>query len=214
MNFLFTVIVLTCVNILLFQLCWCYRELLATNKTCFSATNTTKSTYYTFNAPLDGIIEGIKLEYSSGIGVTCAIAHSKSYWGCGIYDLMVILMKINVTNINNNNGIGEMLFPNLQINGLFYHYERCSKCSIDNYEIYNVTPDDDILYLISPSYTYNVNTDDTFLLQYCETVCGHTIGDNSGTTCAKVYFLYTDTLTPTYLPTENPTNHPTCNPTS
>merc|ERR1719463_410351 len=71
------------------------------------------------------------------------------------------------------------------------NYGSCSNnCDVLRYSMNGYDSDSDTLRLVDTANPHTVSVDDTFSLQYSEGCCGSSTGDNSGTACADVYFLY------------------------
>ena len=68
------------------------------------------------------------------------------------------------------------------------------ECNVFWYKMHDpINPYDansEIVKLIDDSNPYSVLTTDVFSLQYSEGCCSWSTGDNSGTSCAEVYFIY------------------------
>ena len=166
--------------------------MLASEETCFDSINASFASDYMFNAPYDGIIEGMVLFYEDSalsVGVTCALANPLNYWGCIPNWLMVTLQ--NVTN--KTTATGSVLFPTSDgYNNISITAGNCAECNIHYYIMDDYDSYADPLIVQSRNTRYTVTTDDVFSLQMCEAACKTTGGDNNGTTCASVYFIYSE----------------------
>lgn len=61
-------------------------------------------------------------------------------------------------------------------------------CTHQFYTMTGQDIDDDVITWDGTS--YNVTTDDQFMMQVGEGCCGFTTSDNAGYVCAEIYFLY------------------------
>ena len=191
------------------------REILAHSNACFHAQLSNQSTI--FNAPVNGHLTGIKLVYING-SVTCVDNFDQSTWvKWGCYDPFY-LNFIHVTDASNH--IGEAYYPQtntagFSLTGSGTYYSECDvdACGYHQYLLENQTANDTEMTWVGPS--YNITTDDLFMLQYSEACCSYGV-DNHGTTCADVYFLYDEyyTVSPTTDPSNDPTQEPTTMPTN
>ena len=199
--------------------CVSYTEVLATSNTCFAAVNTTLSASYLFTAPRNGIIEGFKLTYNSGAGVTCDYyRYANSYWGCSGYPNSNGSIMITLTSVSNTQtATGQSIYPSSDSDGITYFKTYCSTCTNQGYRLSGYDYNSNPLIITSSTTFTTVTTSDIFSLQWCEPACGSSTGDNAGSTCATVYFLYTSfdpTPNPTDRPTVAPTDKPSISPTS
>ena len=175
-------------------LCNGYSEIEASSNTCFSATDTTTSSSYLFNAPENGVIKGIKLSYNSGSGINCNVnRYPYSPWGCTASKIMVMLIRVTDTSL----ATGEIIYPTLDTNdvdsstyGNTLCYDSFGTACPNKYVMGSSNSYTDPLLLVSDSTTFSVTTSDIFSLQICESICAYTLQDNGGTTCATVTFLY------------------------
>ena len=176
---------------------------LAKSKACFSATTYVNN--YTFNPPYNGQIIGIRLIHQSG-SVTCDYEHREgTNWGCLPDDFYVQMIE--------HDG-GSIYYPTNTTQGVDYTASlgSCNKgCSIWYYQMRNNDVNDTSIEFIDYSNRYQVDISQTFSLQYSEGCCDFSAGDNNGTSCADVYFIYSNitTLVPTMYPTSNPSKFPT-----
>eukprot|EP01084_Bolivina_argentea_P256075 431011_1 len=159
-------------------------EVLASSNACFSASSY-QSTI--FNAPIDGQLVGVSLRHNdNGVGLVTCNGDEWSNWGCGT------TFMVNFVHVTDNtNYIGETYYPTTNTEGVtILNTASCVKgCNVHGYLLNGAHPyaNEDIG-LRGPS--YQINTNDQFMLQYSEACCQTSISDNSGTSCAKVYFLY------------------------
>ena len=177
----------------------------ATDHACFNARKPDLSTI--FNAPKNGTIIGIQLNYINGF-VTCddkGYAPYTTNWGCSITRLGFFTMFLRVRDASNF--IGDLYYPqnttfDIQIwddpnwflepptTDWSEYHENC-QCNLGIYNLTTANARNSSSYsLINPS--YNVTTSDQFMLQYLEACCHDYLNneDNNGTTCASVDFLY------------------------
>ena len=113
-------------------------------------------------------------------------------------------------------GSNELYYPTITTEGItIYNTEpACANgngCDVHAYLMDNYVATDPMIELIDETNIYNVYTSEIFSVQYSEGCCGTYVGDNVGTACADVYFLYLNdpTVSPTYGPTRDPTTAPT-----
>eukprot|EP01084_Bolivina_argentea_P253247 425330_1 len=192
--------VITVALLVLFYGSDAYSEVLAATNACVSSTDRTVSNI--FNAPQNGMIEGIKFVYKSG-QLRCATSALYTHWGCNFLptyqDIQVVLHHV----IDNVNKYGEEYYP---VNGetfdlsFYSDWSGCGGCCSQyatfpgspttyRYRINGYNYDSNELIIMNPKYTVNIA--DEFMLQHTEgyIACN---GDNHGSTCAEVYFLYKD----------------------
>ena len=141
---------------------------------------------YKFSPPYNGEINGVKLVHTTG-GVTCATNRDNTNWGClGTSDI-----RVNVIN----EGTSSPIYPTDTTTGIYdirkWNQDGSCSCIYHEYKITGETPNSAEYSLIDANNTNTVSTTDSFSLQYSEGCCGQSIGDNSGTSCADVYFYYT-----------------------
>ena len=170
-----------------------YKEILASNNTCLNAVDGNFAFNYKFNAPYNGTISGIRLVHNSG-GMTCDGTKDSTNWGCHTVegDLMMInLLKIGSHETSATNGV--TLYPTNTDTDYVDEIWSYS-CGVTVYEYsmssYSVNSDELVLYSVITN--YDVSRNDSFILGWNEPVCNVSTSDNSGTTCATVYFLYSD----------------------
>eukprot|EP01083_Nonionella_stella_P156791 508145_1 len=178
-------------------------KVLASDLACFNAVERNESTI--FNAPMSGTLMGIELIYQYG-SVDCG-ENSRwrtSHWGCSWEDkdnpLMIFLEQVtDSTSYTGTKYYPTTLTDDINITKIGYYMK-------------NGHHSDYTFALINP--TYVISTSDTFMLQYGE-ASGQYNGDNDGSVCAGVYFIYvyasdkkdpicisgTDTLDGKYEPT-------------
>mmetsp|Transcript_74446 Transcript_74446/g.66974 ORF Transcript_74446/g.66974 Transcript_74446/m.66974 type:complete len:352 (+) Transcript_74446:3-1058(+) len=156
---------------------------------CFDSTS--HSTGYEFSPPFDGEIIGITLVHTSG-DVSCRLPldDTGSNWGCAQQEMMVVVVDSN----------NDVYYPKDTTQGItsISYYDSTttsvSYCQSGYPSIYSMQGTYDAfsstLEFIDEDNTYSVTTSDIFSLQYSEGTCGFTISDNSGISCAEVYFIY------------------------
>lgn len=190
-----------------------FTEVLATNNACAYTTNHMATI---FNAPQNGIISGIKAVYSHGSAINCNTGFcpsTQAKWGCHCWDdrrFMIEMMQ--VTNASNYAGI--TIYPTISTTGyISIETTSCSRgCTQGLYEmngqsLYNNT-------ILWDGATYEITTNDQFMLQCAEGCCYSNVGDNEGYVCAQIYFLYAPTNSPTTAPSVSPSNAPSSSPTN
>ena len=172
----------------------------ATNAACFNAQFFIFSTI--FNAPQNGTIAGIQLNYING-SVNCdddLLSSSPStYWGCSKNRLGFFTMFLRVTDAAFFTG--ELYYPQNTTQDIQFWADPSWPPDVKNHSdcqcnlgIYNLTTanasNSPSFHLINP--LYNVTTNDQFMLQYLKACCPTYFrdGTNFGTTCASVDFLY------------------------
>ena len=166
-------------------------KILATENACYSATAFV--TDYNFQAPVDGTVVGVELEYVSG-GVTCDYRnYAQSNWGCdGIDDdyLWMNFLRIN------NDGTEDTLYPTTTTDDVLnlqsYSCSNGRGCNVYRNQMNGYDPYSSSIVFMDTANPIAVTVDDTFSVQYSEGCCESSTGDNSGTACAKVYFYYSD----------------------
>eukprot|EP01084_Bolivina_argentea_P050630 93121_1 len=155
---------------------------LASTKACFNAMDRELSTI--FNAPVSGTIIGIKLVHESG-SVYCNGA-GYTNWGCEYFGQGMLTYLEKVVEMGNDLGYptGEKYYPTSETNDITseYDYGWSQVYKMSTFDIYS----EQVLF-INPKYT--VTQSDQFMLQYSE-ADGESRGDNAGTACASVYFVY------------------------
>ena len=160
-------------------------RVLAQKSACYDATSFVTDS--NFNAPFSGELIGIELEFASG-GITCDYrSYANTHWGCHYsnYDFMVQMIKEGA-----NAGTYYPSGSTENVNSIS-NYGSCSNnCDVLRYSMNGYDSDSDTLRLVDTANPHTVSVDDTFSLQYSEGCCGSSTGDNSGTACADVYFLY------------------------
>ena len=142
---------------------------------CFSAVSWTPAD--AFSPPYNGRISGIRLVHTRG-NVTCNIDTPGTNWG-GCAGLHVSLFLYR-------NGTTIQYYPTYNTNGITvdsFRYGIIHRFFIDGYNSSSPT-----LVMSQPS--YDVKISDKFVLLYTEAEMGFTTHDNSGTSCADVYFIY------------------------
>lgn len=197
-------------------------EVFASSNVCFSSSSDTYPLNYKFNAPYNGIIQGVRLKHTSGTTTCSRYTTGYTYWGgasgvtyaCGI---RVKLLKIlSGATISSQSAI---LYPTNDTYDIeSINYSSNPGCSCNQQQVRTSLYDDTSSELIFYSNTtmYNVSKDDQFILGICEGVCQVSVTDNDGNSCANVSFFYHYIFTPqpTYQPTNEPTYQPTKNTTS
>eukprot|EP01083_Nonionella_stella_P172358 591303_1 len=169
-------------------------KVLASDNACFNAIERDESTI--FNAPLSGTLMGIELIYQSG-SVNCD-RYNYSHWGCArsfhdyVWDdfphkkddpFMIFLEQVT----DSTSYTGTKYYPTMRTDDII------NITKIEDYLCwYHMDPESftihsPLMALINP--TYIVSTSDTFMLQYGE-ASGQSNGDNDGSVCASVYFIY------------------------
>jgi len=154
---------------------------LAAENVCYSATSFQSDS--NFNAPVDGDLIGIELEFASG-GVTCDHRnYANTHWGCHWNSGAMMVQMINVA--------GGTLYPTATTQNVdsLYTYASCD-CDVFRYYMTGYDFDSDVLRLVDADNPNTVSVDDAFSLQYSEGCCSSSTGDNEGTACADVYFIY------------------------
>eukprot|EP01084_Bolivina_argentea_P024595 45819_1 len=192
-----------------------YVEVLASSNACYSATSRTASNV--FNAPQPGIISGIRIVHNSG-SVKCTVGSVPTNFGCNQAGMWEFIAMILFRVTDETNKYGEEYYPvNSQTTGLseWRHWNThfpstCYEPTVPGaktflYNMNNYNWDSNELILLNPQ--YSVTTNDKFMLQYSEGYV-QCAGDNTGTGCSTVYFLY-QTNPPTMFPTQPPT-HKNC----
>jgi len=160
-------------------------KMLATENACFSATEFL--TEYDFHAPADGEVVGVELEHVSG-GITCATSLAQAHWGCRNNWFMLNFLEYG------DDGSDSAIFPSSTMEGMtnFGQYGSCPNghgCS-GNFQMSAYSVDSATLVMQDEANPFAVTTADTFSFQVSEGCCGTSTSDNSGVSCAKVYFLY------------------------
>ena len=91
-------------------------------------------------------------------------------------------------------GTSSVIYPTDTTNDIYdighWNVPGCS-CNYHAYKITDKTPDSSECLSIDENNRNTTSTIDLFSLQYSEGCCGDSTGDNSGTSCADVYFHYT-----------------------
>ena len=166
-----------------------HAETLASNNTCFSMVDGDYALDYKFSAPYNGILSGVRLVHNAG-GITCN-GGELTNWGCVTDNsIRTNVLKISSSETSSRNGV--TLYPtgsdtdDIDItstsscgDATFYWYRM---------SLYDYSSDQLILY--SSSTTYQVSKNESFILGAKEPVCGSSTSDNEGTTCATIYFMY------------------------
>ena len=185
-----------------------YEYVLASDHACFSAIAYNSSDI--IKAPRNGTLSGVQFIYNDdSAGLLCgqsANGVKASRWGCNKDDSngnhnnrsYTFLLKI----VDKTRYYGDLYYPiydetvdvNMVIPGSQHNYTQCLGnygCIYGSYWLNGVDANyASNLTLIEPS--YNVTTNDEFWLQYSEGCChaASYYADNSGSTCATVYFIY------------------------
>ena len=147
---------------------------------CFDAT---KKSTDTFNAPFAGTITGIKLVHSSG-GTTCDYRISNpTNFGCSIWGGNLMTMMIA-------DGYGTLYPTSTTENINKFDTVNCGDCQVSWWNLDGSNYDSNELIITDSNNPYAITTDQVFSLQNFEGCCGTSTGDNSGASCAIVYFLY------------------------
>eukprot|EP01084_Bolivina_argentea_P265605 450278_1 len=163
--------------------------LLASENVCFNAK---KKLYdYTFNPPANGIISGIKLVHTSG-DVRCSQLDTLgTAFGCG-NGWGAPNGALLVEMIEEIPGEKKTYYPATGTDGFNLQSGlTCANgggCSYAWYELAGYAGDETEIQFNNP--TYEVTKSQEFSIQYGEGCCGESTEDNSGTACAKVYFIY------------------------
>eukprot|EP01084_Bolivina_argentea_P265606 450284_1 len=163
--------------------------LLASENVCFNAK---KKLYdYTFNPPANGIISGIKLVHTSG-DVRCSQLDTLgTAFGCG-NGWGAPNGALLVEMIEEIPGEKKTYYPATGTDGFNLRAGlQCTNgggCSIGHYDLAGYTGEATEIQFNNP--TYEVTKSQEFSIQYGEGCCGESTEDNSGTACAKVYFIY------------------------
>eukprot|EP01084_Bolivina_argentea_P036125 66857_1 len=182
------------------------QSVLAKNNACFSATNYT--TAYRFNAPFGGEIYGITLVHKSG-GVTCGVGYAWTNWGCDVTAGWFHVQMIKEAGTNS-----QTYYPITTTNDVtgLTLYSTCSNgCNARSYKMTSYSNSDATIMLIDNSNPRSVSVNDVFSLQYGEGCCDVSTFDNSGVSCADVYFMYSyidPTQSPTRYSSKSPTKQP------
>lgn len=184
----------------------------ASDLACYDAKSF--ETEYYFNAPAAGSLVGIELEWVSG-GVTCDYSrYPYENWGCDGWGTDRLFMNLLQ---HQNDGSKDRIYPTSSTDGLTELGSwSCSNGCTARYSVFSGVYDaaSPSLVWVDEANPITVTTSDTFSLQYSEGCCGSSTGDNDGTACAKVHFLYPEPLGPTSEPTTaEPTAVPTGSPT-
>eukprot|EP01084_Bolivina_argentea_P050629 93119_1 len=155
---------------------------LASTKACFNAVNRELSTI--FNAPVSGTIIGVELVHESG-AVYCN-GQGYTNWGCEYFGQGMLTYLEKVVEMGNDLGYptGEKYYPTSATDDITteYDYGWSKVYKMSTFNIYS-----ERVLFINPK--YNVAQSDQFMLQYSE-ADGASRGDNAGTACASVYFMY------------------------
>eukprot|EP01083_Nonionella_stella_P306172 1071122_1 len=164
---------------------------------------------YEFSPPYDGEIIGIKLQHKSGL-VTCGGGTANSFWGCGSFPtrIYVEMIKHDATTIT--------YYPTATTDGIssLNTVSNCD-CSVIFYLLSGYGGGSAFIELRDSDNLQQVSTSDTFSIQYGEGCCGYATGDNAGTACADVYFIYSEPITdPSNEPSTDPSSQPTHKPSS
>ena len=154
------------------------------DEACFNAI--TKSAD-TFNAPFAGQITGIKLVHSDG-GTTCDFRHyDQTNFGCSIGTGYLMTMMIA-------DGYGTLYPTSTTENIDRFDTISCGDCQVGWWNLHGSNYNSDELIITDSDNPYNVTIDQVFSLQNFEGCCGSSTGDNLGTSCATVYFLYEESM--------------------
>ena len=166
---------------------------------CFSSADRTIATI--FSAPFEGVVDAVELEYVSGPGVTCSTSQAKTNWGC-LYPHPDGAIQVTLQRTSNGNAWGSLEYPKLNEPGASFPgiFSNCPDCSILSWTSASYNHSSPNLVMLGQM---TVDSGDTFSLQTCEAACPISFGDNEGTTCAKVIFIYSSFIT------KNPTSEPT-----
>ena len=181
-----------------------YEYVLASDNACFYARYYDRSTI--IKAPQNGTLTGVKLIFNGDTKrLKCGDNSGTSNWGCnqnGNNRSYTFLLKVVDLDLY----YGELLYPiydetndvNVQLPGDTYQYDKCEGnygCIYGSYYLDGLNANSVSNFtLINPS--YNITANDTFWLQYSEGCCHAALPkkayytDNSGYTCATVYFVY------------------------
>eukprot|EP01084_Bolivina_argentea_P139225 244929_1 len=193
-------------------------EILVSESACYNSKNF--ATKWTFNPPYNGIIIGIKLVYDSG-SVNCDYTRfSPTKWGC-VWQQQSIMIEM-IKQFEDNDV--QTYYPTATTNGIYgikwFNSNNCNRghtCSIWYYHMQNYGNNGSIIEIVDNTNPYSVCIEDVFSIQYSEGCCNFVTGDNAGSACADVYFLYSEfypTTNPTLSPTENPSISPSTDPST
>ena len=173
-------------------------EVLASSNTCLNSFDGNFALNYKFNAPYSGILNGIRLVYNSG-GMTCGTDTDVTNWGCHTHTQGDLIL-INLLNVASDETLaknGVTLFPTggdtEYVGNISSH--SCG-ATLYTYSMFFYDINSDELVLHSSSTSYEISTNDSFILGWEEAICNTSTSDNSGTTCATAYLLYSDIYAP------------------
>ena len=180
---------------------------------CFSASTVLYN--HTFNPTYTGTVSAVKLVHTSG-SVTCGTNHDYSNWGC-LGTPLVYLVE------HHDDGTVHEVLPTVDtLSGYgYYSWNYCSaddgnKCTSWGYTSSGQDADSAELVWTDSTLNLYVSTSDILSLQYSEACCEGVVdldgGGNDGLSCAKVYFQYDSTPSPTTAPSASPTSSPTDTP--
>ena len=166
-------------------------------ESCYSAASFDRSAT-TVTAPSTGTITGIRVSYNSG-SVTCATgeAGSSSNFGCtsNTYGSMFMVALYKVTDASSSPIAVELSYPTSTSSQDVTDFETLSDtcanadgCSRFQYKITGQGVSDQQMAITGPE--YQVSEGDEFLFVFTEAFSGESTGDNQGTACAQVYFVY------------------------
>eukprot|EP01083_Nonionella_stella_P099847 280913_1 len=192
---------------------------LAAEDRCFDSRAYTEG--YEFSPPYDGQIIGIKLQHKSGL-VDCNVdvhpnTEGLTFWGCEGRSWLFIEIILHEQ-------IGVTYYPTATTDGISGLQplgctpdELSWGCSVQYYYLagYDGRNSPYIEFRDSDNLK-EVSVHHSFSIQYGEGCCDVARPDNAGTSCADVYFIYTNIYTddPTSDPTSTPTLKPTRAPTT
>ena len=185
-----------------------YEYVLASNSACFKARVYDQSTI--IQSPKDGILAGVKLIFESGGNLRCGLSSrgvGPSNWGCdnenaqGETNIRSYTFFLKI--VDEANYYGELLYPihnetegmDVLLPGTEYDFSQCLGnygCIYGSYYLNDGMSANDAENITFINPRYEISKNDTFWLQYSEGCCqAATISDdNSGQTCAIVYFIY------------------------
>ena len=165
--------------------------ILTAETACFSATSF--STDYKFNPIRSGNVTAVKLIHSSG-SIRCTYT-AYTNWGC--YAAIGDWFGVQIVR-HSDDALVDTVFPTNNTKNVTWIqlFSSCSSghgCSVHKYFMNGDGVSENELLWIDDSQHVQVTESDIFSLQYSEGCCGQSTGDNSGTSCADVYFQYDTT---------------------
>ena len=162
--------------------------ILAANDVCFSATSFVNDS--TFTAPYSGDVVSVKLVHTSG-GVACSMGYDTTLTNWGCHATSGDWLKMQLVHHNDDLTVDTVLPTTSTMNVTSLTEISCGAgCSVNNYVMDGVDVSAAEMTWKDSLAMLSVTTQDKFSLQYGEGCCGSSTGDNSGTSCADVYFKY------------------------